>query len=171
MTTPKKSALFLCHPIAPVWNERSTLLILGSFPSVKSRETGFYYGHRQNRFWPLLSRLYQEDMPTDIPGKKAFLLRNGIALWDVVASCRILGSSDSSIADVTVNDIRPLLEKSAVRRIFCNGGTAFSLYRKYLLPLTGQEGISLPSTSPANARMDEEALFSAWAVIRQAPVG
>lgn len=171
MTTPKNGASFLCHPIAPVWNERSTLLILGSFPSVKSREAGFYYGHKQNRFWPLLSRLYQEEIPADIQGKKAFLLRNGIALWDVVASCRIIGSSDSSIADVTVNDIRPLLENSGIQRIFFNGRAAFSLYRKYLLPLTGQEGICLPSTSPANARMDREALFSAWAVIRQTPIG
>ena len=152
----------LSHTFEPVWNENSTVLILGSFPSVKSREEGFYYGHPRNRFWKVLAAVKGEDEPTSIDGKKEFLLRNRIAVWDVIASCEIKGSSDSSIRNVIVNDFSEILEKSKVSRIFANGKTTQRLYKKYVLPDTEMPITALPSTSPANAAFSLEKLIDCY---------
>lgn len=152
----------LNHTFEPVWNENSTVLILGSFPSVKSREEGFYYGHPRNRFWKVLAALKGEEEPVSIDGKKEFLLRNRIAVWDVIASCEIKGSSDSSIRNVIVNDFSEILEKSKVSRLFANGKTAERLYKKYVLPETRVPITVLPSTSPANAAFSLEKLIDCY---------
>lgn len=149
------------HTIAPVYDERSRLLILGSFPSVKSRETAFFYGHPQNRFWRVLASVLGESVPQTVEEKKAMLLRRGVALWDVIASCEIEGSSDASIAEVEPNDLGKILNGAKVRRIFCNGGTALRYYKKYCQARWGAAEL-LPSTSPANARMTLEGLCGAW---------
>ena len=119
------------HPIAPVYNEESRILILGSFPSVKSREAMFFYGHPQNRFWRVLAKVFSSDVPISVDEKKEFLLSNGIAVWDVIASCEIIGSSDSSIKNAVPNDITGILLKSKIKRIILNGGTSFKYYEKY----------------------------------------
>ena len=155
----------LIHPIAPVFNSSSRVLILGSFPSVKSREEGFFYGHPQNRFWRVTSTVFGEDVPLSIEEKKSFLLRNHLALWDVIGSCEIEGSSDSSIRNVTVNDISVILDAADIKDIFLNGKKAFQLYQKYLYPVIDREGICLPSTSPANAMWRPDDLIRAWSVI------
>lgn len=152
------------HNISPVYNSDSQILILGSFPSVKSREAQFFYHHPQNRFWKLLAALSHEDVPVTIDEKKAFLLRNRIAVWDVIASCEIEGSSDSSIRNVIPNDISRILQDASIQQIYTNGGTAFKLYEKYCLPLTGQKAIRLPSTSPANAAYSLDRLILEWSV-------
>lgn len=150
------------HEFGPVYDENSRILILGSFPSVKSREVQFYYGHPKNRFWKLLSLLYGVDEFADISQKKQFLLANGIALWDVIESCDITGSSDSSIRNVVPNDIGRILKAANIERIYANGKTAEKLYRKYVQPVTGYEIIGLPSTSPANAAFSLERLAEEW---------
>ncbi len=155
----------LQHPISPVFDNDSRILILGSFPSVKSRETMFFYGHPQNRFWRVLAALFEEEVPKEIEEKKAFLLRNHVAVWDVIASCDIIGSSDSSIRNVKANDLSSILEYSSVRNIYVNGKKAEQLYKKYIEPQTGIPAICLPSTSPANAMWDLERLIGAWRVI------
>ena len=155
------------HPIPPVWDKNSTVLILGSFPSVKSRETGFFYGHPRNRFWEIVASVHGEETPRTIEEKKAFLHRNHIALWDVIGSCEIKGSSDASIRNVTVNDIRGILSEANIRTVFVNGKTAFGFYRKYLLPLTGKDAACLPSTSPLNASWSVERLTDAWKCIKE----
>ncbi|NLV99519.1 MAG: DNA-deoxyinosine glycosylase [Clostridiaceae bacterium] len=155
----------ISHPIAPVYDENSHILILGSFPSVKSREIGFYYGHPQNRFWPLLADIFLEKTPQTVESQRAFLLRNRIAVWDVIASCRIEGSADSSISDVIPNDLRPILEKADIREIYANGGTAARLFQKYQEEKLGRQAIRLPSTSPANARWSFDRLLQVWKMI------
>ena len=150
------------HPIPPTFDENSTILILGSFPSVKTREYGYFYGHPQNRFWRVMAALYGEDIPEGREQRRAFLLRNGVAAWDVIASCTIVGSSDSSIRDVAVNDLRPILSGSRVERIFVNGKTAEKMYRRYTEPLLGITAVCLPSTSPANAAYSLERLIGEW---------
>lgn len=155
----------LSHPIAPVYDRSSRILILGSFPSAQSRETGFFYGHPQNRFWKLLAFLFQQNVPADTDAKRAFLLSNRVALWDVIASCEIEGSSDASISSVTANDLSPLLNTAPIEKIFTNGKTADALYRKYILPQTQRQTVCLPSTSPANAAWTFDRLCSAWRVI------
>ena len=150
------------HPIPPLYDENSEVLILGSFPSVKSREAAFFYGHPQNRFWRVLAALYGEAAPQTIAEKKEMLARRHVALWDVIASCSIVGSSDSSIRDVTANDLRPILRGSRVGRIYVNGGTAARLYHKYIEPELGIPSVCLPSTSPANAAWNTEKLTAAW---------
>ena len=152
----------LKHPIPPTWNEHSEVLILGSFPSVKSREMGYFYGHPQNRFWKVLAGIFHEDVPQTIEERRAFLLRNHIAVWDVLASCRITGSSDSSIRDAVPNDIRPILTGSQIHKICCNGRKSHDIYRKYMEPQTGLPSVCLPSTSPANAAWSLERLIQAW---------
>ena len=154
------------HPIPPLYGPDSEILILGSFPSVKSREAMFFYGHPQNRFWRILAALCGEAVPQTIEEKKRLILSHGFALWDVIASCEIVGSSDSSITNVIPNDLRPILEGSRVRRIFCNGGTSFKLYERYIQPVTGIEAVLLPSSSPANAAWSLDRLIDAWRVIR-----
>lgn len=153
------------HPIKPVYDNNSKILILGSFPSVASRETGFFYGHRQNRFWKVLSYLLGSTVPNDVSEKKALLLENGIALWDVIASCDIIGSSDSSIKNIVANDISNIL-KNGVKAVFTNGKTASALYKKYVYPKIGVADISLPSTSPANAAFSLQKLTEEWSVIK-----
>ena len=153
------------HGIEPVYDARSRILILGSFPSVKSRETQFFYGHPQNRFWRVLAAVTGQEAPGSILEKKEFLLQNRIALWDVIKSCEIEGSSDSSIRDVEPNDVGRILEAADIRQIYANGGTAYRLYQRYLYPVTGREAVRLPSTSPANAGCSLEALTKQWSVI------
>lgn len=150
------------HSIRPVFDEYSKILILGSFPSVKSRETQFFYGHPQNRFWKVLAGILDQDIPITIEAKKAFLLNNQIAVWDVIESCDIEGSSDSSIKNVTPNDINFLLTHSSIQKIFSNGGTSFRLYKKYCEHNTNIPSVQLPSTSPANAAFSLERLSKVW---------
>ncbi|MDO4459593.1 MAG: DNA-deoxyinosine glycosylase [Clostridia bacterium] len=152
----------IVHPFPALWDENSEILILGSFPSVKSREQNFFYGHPQNRYWKLIAKLFGEDAPTTIEEKKAFALRNHIAMWDVIAECDIVGSSDSSIKNARANDLSAILNGSKVRRIFVNGKTAEKLYIKYIEPVTGIKAVCLPSTSPANAAFTMDRLFDAW---------
>ena len=154
------------HPFGALYAPDSRVLILGSFPSVKSREENFFYGHPQNRFWKVTSMVFGEKLPETIPEKKAFLLRNKIALWDVIESCDITGSSDSSIKNVTVNDFSKILSSSQIEKIFVNGKTAERLYNKYALSNTEIPCICLPSTSPANAAWSVEKLFVEWSKIR-----
>jgi len=150
------------HSFEPVFDEHSKILILGSLPSVKSREQGFYYGHPRNRFWRVLAELTQEELPGGIEEKRKLLLKHRIAVWDVIASCDIIGSSDSSIRNVEPVEIRRVMERSPIKGIFANGRTAGKLYRKYLLPVTGMEAVELPSTSPANAAWNLERLVEKW---------
>lgn len=153
------------HTFEPVFDKDSKILILGSFPSVKSRENHFYYGHPQNRFWKVMAAVLGAEVPVTIEEKKRMLLTNHIAVWDVIASCSIIGSSDTSIKDVTVNDFSRILEHSRVKRIYVNGGKAYELYRKYAEKVTGIQAIKLPSTSPANAAWSLENLCKAWGEI------
>ena len=159
--------MFVTHPIPPVWSADSRVLILGSFPSVKSREAMFFYGHPQNRFWRVVASVFGEPFPETVPERRAFLLQHRIAAWDVIASCEIDGSSDASIRNATVNDLRPILNGASIDRVFVNGRTAERLYRKYAEPMTHREAICLPSTSPANAAWSLERLTEAWRVIAQ----
>lgn len=154
------------HPISPVYDENSKILILGSFPSVKSRECGFFYGHPQNRFWKVIAAVFEEAVPETVEEKRMLLLRNGVAVWDVIHSCDITGSSDSSIKNVVVNDINTILTKADIRQIYVNGKKAFTLYKKYIEPQTGREAECLPSTSPANAAFGLERLITEWSRIR-----
>ncbi len=154
------------HPIAPVFDKDSKVLILGSFPSVRSREEGFFYGHPQNRFWKVTSQIFGEELPVTINEKKAFLIRNHIALWDVIGSCEIDGSSDSSIRDVTVNDLSVILGTADIRAIFLNGKKAEQYYLKYLFPVLRRDAVCLPSTSPANAAWNLDMLADAWKIIK-----
>lgn len=150
------------HPFEPVYNAQSRILILGSFPSVRSREIGFYYGHPQNRFWPLMARLFQQPrIPQSTEERRALVLAHGVALWDVIDSCQITGSSDASIRNAVVNDIPGLLSRTQIQHIFCNGKQAFTLFQKHFdLPVT-----LLPSTSAANAAWSLDRLSEAWQVI------
>lgn len=153
------------HTFEPIYNDNSKILILGSLPSVKSREEGFYYGHPRNRFWKVISGLLKIKEPITIEEKKNMLLDHGIALWDVIASCEIKGSSDSSIKNVIPADILGLLRKTSIKKIFVNGKTAGKLYEKYTESLTMLPCTVLPSTSPANAAYNLERLLEAWSVI------
>lgn len=155
------------HPIPPHCAEDAHILILGSFPSVKSRESGFFYGHPQNRFWRVLSRVFADEIPQTVEEKKAFLTAHRIALWDVIASCRIEGSADSSIRDVIPNDIAALLTAHDIRAIFTNGQTAQALYDKHIRPTLGIPAVCLPSTSPANAAWSTERLTQAWSILHR----
>lgn len=156
----------ITHPVPPVYNKESQILILGSFPSVKSREGEFFYHHPQNRFWRVICGIYNESLPETIDEKKQLLLRNRIALWDVVQSCEIIGSADSSIKNVIANNIDSILEQAKIQKIFANGGMAHRLYKKYLYSKVKMEIIQLPSTSPANASFSLEELIKIWRCIR-----
>lgn len=153
------------HPLAPVWNENSRILILGSFPSVRSRKAGFYYAHPQNRFWPLMARLFDEPLPQTTEDRRAFALRHGIALWDSIESCTITGSSDASIREAKPNDIARLIRQTGIQRIYCNGQQSYKLYQKYCADSCGLNAVPLPSTSPANAAWALDRLAEAWKVI------
>lgn len=155
----------IVHSFEPVYDKASEILILGTLPSVKSRENNFYYGHKQNRFWKVLATLLKEPIPDTIEEKKAMLLAHRIALWDVIQSCDIKGSSDSSIKNVQPTDIGMILEKTNITRIYANGNKAGQLYKRYQFPVTGIEATVLPSTSPANAAWSLDRLCEAWRVI------
>ena len=154
----------IIHPIPPLYDENSKVLILGSFPSVKSREAQFFYGHPQNRFWKVMAAVFNERVPETISEKREFLLRNNVALWDVIHSCEIVGSSDSSIRNVTPNDLRIILNATRIERVFVNGKTAEKYYKKYIEKTLGIKAFCLPSTSPANAAWSVERLIDAWKV-------
>lgn len=157
----------IAHPFPPIFDSSSRILILGTLPSVKSRENEFFYGHPKNRFWAVLSHLLCEPIPQTIAEKTDLLLRHRIALWDVVCQCAIKGSSDSSIRDVIPSDLTPIFQTASIERIFSNGLKASQLYQKYQYPLTQREIIPLPSTSPANAAWSLERLTEAWSIILQ----
>ncbi|MCF0150181.1 MAG: DNA-deoxyinosine glycosylase [Firmicutes bacterium] len=152
----------IVHPFPPLYDENSRILILGSFPSVKSREQNFFYGHPQNRFWKVVAAVFDDIVPASIEEKKAFLHRHHIALWDSIAECDIKGSSDSSIRNAVPTDLRQILQGSQVKRIFCNGKASGTCYEKYQQPLLGIPAVTLPSTSPANAAFTMEKLIDAW---------
>ena len=152
----------IVHPIPPFFDAESEILILGSFPSVKSREQMFFYGHPQNRYWKVIAAVFDDSVPVTVPEKKAFLTKHRIAMWDVIGSCDIEGSSDSSIKNVSANDLSQILYNSKVERIFVNGKTAEKYYKKYTEPVTGINAVCLPSTSPANAMCSLEQLISIW---------
>lgn len=155
------------HPFPPLFGPDSDTLILGSFPSVKSREAMFFYGHPQNRFWRVLATLYGESVPQTINEKKALILSHRLALWDSIASCEITGSSDASIRNAVPTDLSTILANSNVTRIFCNGAQSYRIYCKYQLHRTGIEAVKLPSTSPANAACSLDKLIEAWRIIRK----
>ena len=155
----------ITHSFEPIYNEDSEILILGTLPSVKSRENNFYYGHKQNRFWKLLAKLCEEETPQTIEEKTSMLLRHHIAIWDVIQSCDIKGSSDSSIKNVTPTNLNQILNHCQIRQIYANGNKAGTLYKKYQQPLTGREILVLPSTSPANAAWSLDRLYEKWSEI------
>ncbi len=152
----------IIHGFEPIFDENSRILILGSLPSVKSREQGFYYGHPRNRFWPVIAAVVQKPVPVTVPEKKELLLDSGIAVWDVISECDIIGSADSKIKNAVPADINRILDTANIGRIFANGSTAAALYRKHIQPVTGREIITLPSTSPANAAWTTERLIDEW---------
>jgi hypoxanthine-DNA glycosylase len=155
------------HPFPPLFGSDSDTLILGSFPSVKSREAMFFYGHPQNRFWRVVAALYGDPVPQTIEEKKALILSHRLALWDSIASCEITGSSDASIRNAVPTDLSAILANSNVTRIFCNGAQSYRIYCRYQLPRTGIEAVKLLSTSPANAACSLEKLIEAWRIIRK----
>lgn len=159
------------HPFPPVVDAACRVLVLGSFPSVKSREEGFFYGHPRNRFWPLMAALFREAVPQSIPEKRALLLRHHIALWDVIARCDITGSSDSSIRDAVPVDIGQITQVCHLTRVYCNGALSGRLYGKYLQPSLGLSAQTLPSTSLANAAWSFARLVDAWQPLREAVEG
>ncbi|MBR1937499.1 MAG: DNA-deoxyinosine glycosylase [Spirochaetales bacterium] len=150
------------HPIPPLFSSSSRILILGSFPSIKSREEGFFYTHRMNRFWKVISTILNRDTPETIEEKKDLILSSNLALWDVIASCEITGSSDSSIRSVEANDLRSVLDNSKIEVIFTNGRKAYELYGRYIEPVIGRKAVLLPSTSPANAATSLSDLIDIW---------
>ena len=156
----------IVHPIPAFYDKTSGILILGSFPSVKSRESGFFYGHPQNRFWKVMAALFNEEtVPKTVPEKAALLRRHRIAAWDSIFECDIEGSSDSSITNVVPCDLSPIFENADIKQVFTNGKKSHEVYTKYCLPKTGRPDICLPSTSPANAAWSTERLIEAWSVV------
>ena len=150
------------HCIPPTFDEHSRVLVLGSMPSPKSRETGYNYGHPQNRFWRVMAGVLGCEAPKDIPEKRDMLLQNGIALWDSIARCEIEGSSDASIGQVIPNDLSPIFSAADIRQVFCNGKKSWEKYHQYIEPVCGRAAVCLPSTSPANAAWSLEKLTLAW---------
>lgn len=153
------------QPFAPVYDQDSEILILGSFPSVKSRENNFYYGHPQNRFWKVMAAVCGEMVPTSVEEKKTMLLQHHIAIWDVIESCDIIGSSDSSIKNVVPADIAKLIGETRIKRVYVNGTLAKNLYDRFILQTADIDAVKLPSTSPANARFSLERLIESWHAI------
>lgn len=149
---------YVIHEFEPVFNEQSKVLLLGSIPSITSREVGFYYSHPKNRFWKVMEILFEEK----ITDKKSFCLKHKIALWDTIASCEIHASSDASIKNVKVNDLNIILEAANIKAIFTEGKKAHEIYQKYLYPIYKIEDICLSSTSPANARMSLDQLVTEY---------
>lgn len=160
----------IIHPIKPIFDKKSKILILGSFPSKKSREQMFFYGHPQNRFWKVVSAVFCQKTPETIEEKTEFLLSNNIAVWDVIASCDIVGSSDSSIKNVVANDLSLIFQSADIKQIFVNGKTAEKYYKKYIQNKIGRGAVCLPSTSPANAAWSVDRLTVAWRIIKQSEI-
>ena len=158
----------IAHPFGPLFTEQSRVLILGSFPSVKSREQNFFYGHPQNRFWKVLAAVLDAPVPETIADKQRLVKGHGLALWDSIASCDITGSSDASIRNVKSNDLHIILDHSDIRKIYCNGKKSHQIYNRYIRDDLGREAECLPSTSPANAQWTLPRLIEAWSVIREA---
>lgn len=156
----------ICHPFPPLYDANSRILILGSFPSVKSREERFFYGHPQNRFWRVVSAVLEEEVPRTVEEKRKLLLRSHIAVWDVIASCEIVGSADSTIRSVTPNDLSHIFKVADIKCVFTNGKTAQEYYNRYMRDAVGRDAVCLPSTSPANAKWTLPRLIEAWRVIR-----
>ena len=160
----------IIHPFPPLYDNNSKILILGSLPSVKSREQMFFYGHPQNRFWKVITAVINNsgmndkniEVPVTIEDKKQMLHNNHIALWDTIYSCDIIGSSDSSIRNVVPTDLKPILEQSKITKVFCNGATSARYYKKYQEKELGIKAVTLPSTSPANAAYSVERLVKIW---------
>lgn len=150
------------HNFGPLYAPNSRVLLLGSMPSPKSREQGFFYGHPQNRFWRVLAAVLGQDTPRTIEDKRTLCVYHGIALWDVLASCDIVGASDAAIKNPIANDLRPILNTTQVRAIFTTGGTAWKFYHRLIEPVTGVPAGKLPSTSPANAAWSVERLTEAY---------
>jgi hypoxanthine-DNA glycosylase len=150
------------HPFEPVYNERSRVLILGTMPSPASRKLGFYYMHAQNRFWPVLCAVFGAAVPPSIALKRAFILENRLALWDVLSSCEISGAKDSSITNARANDIPALLQTSGITKILCTGSRAAHHYKALCREKTGVDAARLPSTSAANRRVSMEELVEAY---------
>lgn len=158
----------IVHPFGPVYDRSSRVLILGSFPSVKSREQNFYYGHPRNRFWPVIAALFDAPVPVSVAEKRRLILSRGLALWDCVGSCAVTGSSDASIRDVRPNDLRAVLDVCPIGMICCNGRKSYEVYVKLIEPVIGREAVCLPSTSPANAQWSLRDLVAAWSVVAEA---
>ncbi|MBQ3577802.1 MAG: DNA-deoxyinosine glycosylase [Firmicutes bacterium] len=155
----------IVHPFGPLYDARSKILILGSLPSVKSREASFFYGHPQNRYWPLMASLLGEPVPATVEEKKELVLSHRIAMWDSIYSCDIRGSGDSSIRNVVPTDLKPVIEGSEITAVFCNGGASYKYYRRFQEKELGIGAVVLPSTSPANAAWSFERLREEWKVI------
>lgn len=153
------------HPLVPLYNKQSKVLILGSFPSVKTRAYGFFYGHPQNRFWPVMEQLFQEELSRSIQERRQFLLDHHLAIYDSIYQCDIIGSSDASIQHVIPTDLTPIFEEASIQQVFCNGATSYKYYQKYHSKWTGIDGKQLPSTSPANARYRLDDLVREWIVL------
>lgn len=162
----KKETEYITHAFEPVFDSHSKILMLGTMPSPKSRENGFYYGHPRNRFWKVIADVCKEPMPETIEEKKALALKHGIAIWDVLAGCEIHGADDASIKNPTPNDMHRILDYAPIEQIYATGTKAAQLYRRYCEAQTGMEIIQLPSTSPANCRTSYEQLYEAYARIR-----
>lgn len=160
----KQALIHVDHGFPPFVRPESTILILGSFPSVKSREQAFFYGHPQNRFWPMISAVFTDDSGDTVPQRMVFLQRNHIALYDVIESCDIVGSSDASIRNVEPADIDGIIEGTQIRRILLNGKKAGALFEKHILPFLKRDFTYriMPSTSPANATTSLEQLILAY---------
>lgn len=156
------TSIKVTHPFPPLYDKDSKVIILGSFPSVKSREQMFFYGHPQNRFWKVISGIYEEKTPETIEEKKKLILTHHLALWDVIAECEIVGSSDASIKNAKANDLSEILENASIRKIIVNGKIAEKLYIKYIEPVTGIKAVVMPSTSPANAAWKLDKLIEVW---------
>ncbi len=157
----------ITHTFEPIFDKDSKILILGTMPSPKSREVGFYYSHPRNRFWQVLGKIFDEDVPKTTAEKKSFVLKHKIALWDVLKECDISGASDSSIKNAVPNDIGIILENSDIRAVFTSGSAAAKLYKKFIEPKTSISAISLPSTSPANAKIGLDELCDKYSVISE----
>ena len=153
------------HPLQPVYDADSRVLVLGTMPSPKSRETGFYYNHPQNRFWKVMAALFDEPLPASNDEKRRLVLRHGIALWDVLARCTIEGASDGTIADCVPNNLGVILAEAPIEAVFCTGAKAAELYRRHCEAATGIAAVRLPSTSPANAAVSLDQLIEAYRAI------
>ena len=156
----------IIHTIAPVYNAQSKVLILGTIPSPKSRETGFFYGHPQNRFWRVMADLFAAPLPQSIEEKTCLLLQNHIALWDTLYACEITGAGDSTIRNPVPNDFTPIFKTGRIKAVFTSGQAATKIYNKYSFPVTGIKPIYLPSTSPANCRLSYKELLAAYGQVK-----